>query len=229
MKIMNEKPNIIAIVPAYNEEKRITPVILNVKKHLDVLVVDDGSKDNTADLAQTAGAQVLRQNPNAGKGAALRAGFTQALQDGCTAVITLDADGQHDPREIPLFLECYQRTGADLIIGARDFRQMPLIRKIANWSGTQIFSLAMGRKIRDNQSGYRLISCRMMAALLDSSEQGFEFEVEMIMKCLKNHWELDWVPIRTIYSDQGSHIRPGKHFVNFIRVVFKTWREMRRE
>lgn len=226
---MSETPKILAIMPAYNEERRITPVILNVKKYLDVLVVDDGSKDNTADLAQTAGAQVLRQNPNAGKGAALRAGFIRALQLGCTAVVTLDSDGQHDPQEIPLFLERYQKTGADLIIGARDFRQMPLSRKVANWSGTQIFSWAMGRKIRDNQSGYRLLSRRMMEALLGSTEQGFEFEVEMIMKCLKNRWVLDWVPIRTIYSDQGSHIRPGKHIVNFIRVVLKTWREMRRE
>lgn len=226
---MSETPKIIAIMPAYNEEKRITPVILNVKKYLEVLVVDDGSKDETAELAQAAGAQVLRQNPNAGKGAALRAGFIQALQDGCAAVITLDSDGQHDPQEIPLFLERYEQTGADLIIGARDFRQMPLSRKVANWSGTQIFSWAMGRKILDNQSGYRLISRRMMEALLGSTEQGFEFEVEMIMKCLKNHWVMDWVPIRTIYSDQGSHIQPGKHVVNFMRVVLKTRREMRRK
>lgn len=227
--LTSEAARWIVILPAYNEAARIAPVIEKAKEYLPVLVVDDGSRDDTAQVARAAGANVLLQKPNAGKGAALRAGFRQALQMGCEAVITLDADGQHDPAEIPAFIQRYGQHAADLIIGARNFNQMPFSRRLANWSGGLLFSWAMGQKIQDNQSGYRMISRRMMSALLNSTESGFEFEVEMIMRCLKNGWSLDWVPIRTIYADQGSHIRPGKHIINFFRVVRKARRELRQK
>jgi glycosyltransferase involved in cell wall biosynthesis len=201
--------------------------VSSARAHLPVLVVDDGSTDDTALRAEEAGADVLRQVPNQGKGAALRAGFRHALDEGYEAVLTLDADGQHDPAEIPQFLDVYATRYTDLIIGARDFRHMPPIRRLSNTVGRWTFSWAMGQPIRDNQSGYRLISRRLLEALLASSETGFEFEVEMIVICIQHGFRLDWVPIRTIYAGEGSHIQPWHHTVNFLRMVWQTRRRTR--
>lgn len=219
--------SLLALIPAYNEAARITPVIAATRAHLPTLVVDDGSRDDTAALAEAAGARVIRQTPNQGKGAALRAGFRHALEHGCDAVITLDADGQHAPDEIGRFTACYAETGADLIIGQRDFRYMPTVRRISNTLGTILFSWALGRHIPDNQSGYRLLSRRLMEALLDSQEQGFEFEVEMITTCLVRGYRLEWVPISTIYAGEGSHIQPVSHVKNFLRVVWAARRAVK--
>ncbi|HBA91140.1 MAG TPA: hypothetical protein DCZ08_05065, partial [Anaerolineaceae bacterium] len=123
---------ILALIPAYNEGNRVAPVVRAALAYLPVLVVDDGSSDGTARYALDAGAEVLYQQPNQGKGAALRAGFATALERGYQAVLTLDADGQHDPAEIPAFLAAYRRTSADLIIGRRDFTSMPRVRRLAN-------------------------------------------------------------------------------------------------
>ena len=222
-----ESPRILALIPAYNEARHVAGVIAGVKAALPVLVVDDGSSDDTAAQAEAAGATVLRQQPNQGKGAALRAGFRWAVVQGYDAIIMLDADGQHDPNEIPLFLDRYARQGDDLVIGARRFSQMPLVRRTTNTIGRWVFSWAVGQPIPDNQSGYRLISRRLMEALLDSNETGFEFEVEMIVTCLQRGYKLGWVPIRTIYADEVSHIRPGSHVVGFFRLVKHTRSVMR--
>lgn len=189
---------------------------------LPVLVVDDGSKDETAAIAEAAGATVLRQRPNQGKGAALKAGFRWAVEQGYEAVVTLDADGQHDPSELPQFLAAYRSHQADLIIGARDFSQMPPVRRLANTLGRWSFSWAVGQAVQDNQSGYRLISCRLLQAMLASSEQGFQFEVEMIVVCVERGYSLAWVPIRTIYAGETSHINPGQHVAEFARMVWQT-------
>jgi glycosyltransferase involved in cell wall biosynthesis len=215
---------ILALVPAHDEAPRIGRVVEGARKHVPVLVVDDGSSDATAQLAEGAGATVIRQSPNQGKGAALRAGFAAALEGGAEAVITLDGDGQHDPAEIPAFLGAHARgviggEPAELIVGARSFRRMPPVRRAANWLGTVTLSAALGRWIADNQSGYRLIGRRLMAAMLDSREAGFAFEVEMIAVCLREGWSIGWIPIRTIYADERSHIRPGSHLREFLAVT----------
>jgi glycosyltransferase involved in cell wall biosynthesis len=213
---------ILALVPGYQEGPRIGVVVNAALRHLPVLVVDDGSTDDTADAAESAGARVIRQQPNAGKGAALRAGFRLALDERWDAVLTLDADGQHDPDEIPRFVAAFSAEGAhgprpELVIGRRDFSRMPPVRRLSNALGTALFSWAVGRHIPDNQSGYRLLGRRMLAATVDSAEDGFEFEVEMIAICLRNGWTLDWVPISTIYAGQPSHVRPLAHLRHFVR------------
>ena len=126
---------ILALIPAYEEGPRIAMVIEAARRHMPVLVVDDGSSDDTAERAEAAGATVLRQLPNAGKGAALRTGFRQVLNEGAAAVITLDADGQHDPAEIPAFLEAFERARPELVIGQRDFGEMPPVRRLSNVLG----------------------------------------------------------------------------------------------
>ena len=212
---------ILALVPGYNEERGIAAVVRGVLPHLPLLVVDDGSKDATASRAEEAAARVHRQVPNQGKGAALRAGFRIALEEGYDAVLTLDADGQHDPEEIPRFVDCFERTGAELIIGARDFSRMPFIRRASNTFARATFSWAVGQHVEDNQSGYRLIAAPLLRLLEGSDEGGFEFEVEMIATCIREGMRLESVPISTIYADETSHIQPIAHTKNFLRILRK--------
>jgi glycosyltransferase involved in cell wall biosynthesis len=223
---------VLALVPGYQEGPRIGAVVTAASRLLPVLVVDDGSTDDTADRAAAAGAEVVRQVPNQGKGAALRAGFRRALDEGWDAVLTLDADGQHDPDEIPRFVAAFGAPGAhgprpELIVGRRDFSRMPPIRRFSNTLGTALFSWAVGRHVPDNQSGYRLLGRRLMAAMLASRETGFEFEVEMIAVCLRNDWTLDWVPISTIYAGEPSHVQPLAHLRHFVRATRAARRLMR--
>ncbi|HYK95419.1 MAG TPA: glycosyltransferase family 2 protein [Candidatus Dormibacteraeota bacterium] len=225
---------ILAVIPAHDESGRIERVVEGVRRHLDAIVVDDGSSDDTAVRAEAAGARVVRQAPNRGKGAALRAGFAAALADGAEAVVTLDGDGQHDPAEIPTFLDAFERRRAaslptELIVGKRSFSRMPPVRRLANWLGTAGLSGALGLWIDDNQSGYRLIGRRLMRATLDSVEQSFAFEVEMIAICLREGWPIDWVPIRTIYGDERSHIQPMRHLREFIEITGRARRIARSE
>jgi len=222
-----ETLNVVALIPAYNAEPFVGDVVRRARRYVPVVVVNDGSRDRTAQVAVEAGALVIDQQPNQGKGAALQLGFTWALERNARAVITLDADGQHDPDEIGRFLERFQATQADLIIGARDFSQMPFVRRISNSLGQKAFSWAMGQPVRDNQSGYRLLSRRLMQSLGTSGERGFEFEMDMIVVCVRNDWPLEWVPIRTIYADEKSNIKPLRHVAHFLRMVFHARRALR--
>jgi glycosyltransferase involved in cell wall biosynthesis len=223
----SERASVVALIPAYNAEPFVGTVIRRARAHVPVMVVNDGSKDRTLAEATAAGATVIDQQPNQGKGVALQRGFRAALEQGVAAVITLDADGQHDPDEIPLFVEKFRATAADLIIGERDFSKMPLVRRASNTIGRRAFSWAMGRRIRDNQSGYRLLSRRLMEAVLSSGERGFEFEMDMIVVAVKRGWRIEGVPIRTIYGEEKSNIKPMQHVVHFFRMVRQARRAMR--
>ncbi len=218
---------VLALIPAYNEGERVRSVVREAQTYLPVLVIDDGSTDQTAQFARQTGAEVIQQQPNQGKGVALLTGFAVALERGYQAVITLDADGQHDPAEIPAFLAAYREHQPDLIIGKRDFKAMPFVRRLSNTLGTLLFSWALHQPVPDNQSGYRLISRRLMEAIASNREPGFEFEVEMIVTCVLEGYRLDWVPIRTIYAGEKSHIRPLRHLAKFLQITMKTNRIMR--
>jgi glycosyltransferase involved in cell wall biosynthesis len=220
-------PTILALIPAHDEARRIGAVVGAAIAHVPVLVVDDGSSDETSAVAEAAGATVLRQVPNQGKGAALRAGFARAIAEGVLAVVTLDGDGQHDPAELPGFVEAEREHPVELIVGKRDFGRMPLVRRVSNVLGTLLLSAAVGRWIPDNQSGYRLVGRRLMAEMLASREDGFAFEVEMIAVCLREGWPIRWLPITTIYGDERSHIRPLHHLREFIAVAGRARRIVR--
>lgn len=220
--------HVVALVPGYQEGPRIAAVVAGAARHLPVIVIDDGSTDDTAAQAESVGARVIRQVPNQGKGAALRAGFRRALDEGADAVVTLDADGQHDPAEIPAFVEAHQGGHRELVVGRRDFRAMPPVRRLSNTLGGLLFSAAVGRRIPDNQSGYRLIGRRLMTELLDSHESGFAFEVEMIARAIALDLPIGWVPIRTIYAGEPSHIRPVTHLTGFLRAARDARRIVRR-
>jgi hypothetical protein len=147
---------------------------------------------------------------------------------GAEAVVTLDGDGQHDPAEIATFLAAHAsgagREAPELIVGRRDFSRMPATRRVANALGTIVLSAAVGREVPDNQSGYRLVGRRLMAAMLNSPERGFAFEVAMIAVALREGWPVAWVPIRTIYGDERSHIRPMRHVTEFLGVSWRAGR-----
>ena len=113
------------------------------------------------------------------------------------------------------------------MIGRRNFRAMPPIRRLSNEVGRMAFSWAVGREIADNQSGYRLVSRRLAEATIDSDEHGFAFEVEQITTCIRMGGTIAWVPIRTIYAGAPSHIRPIAHLREFVRIVRKARRDVR--
>jgi glycosyltransferase involved in cell wall biosynthesis len=218
---------IVALIPAYNAEPFVGDVIRIASEHVPVIAVNDGSTDGTLAELRASGASVIDQQPNQGKGAALKRGYRAAMESGVAAVIQLDADGQHDPAEIPGFLRRFRETRADLIIGERQFGQMPFVRRMSNTIGRAAFSWAMGRRINDNQSGYRLLSRRLMDAVLASDESGYEFEMDQIVIAVKRGWRIEGVPIRTIYGDEVSNIRPIQHVVHFFRMVRDARRAMR--
>ena len=156
-------------------------------------------------------------------------GFRYFLAGDYDAVLTLDADGQHDPAEIPLFVDKFERDHADLIIGKRDFRKMPFPRNFSNTFGTWMFSNALKMPIPDNQSGYRMYSRRLVKTAIDSQEKGFEFEVEIIFKCVLEGMKLGWVPIKTIYfKEKHTHMKPLHQVKEFFRIT-KRARDLRQK
>lgn len=217
---------IIALIPAYNEVTYISDVVKGVLKHLPAVVVDDGSTDQTGAAAALAGAKVLAHQVNQGKGVALNTGFDYAVQRGVAAAITIDADGQHDPDEIPLFIDAYRDGVGDLIIGQRNFSQMPAKNQFGNRTGTWLLSKAMGRPIPDNQSGYRLHSAEVMRTVRPTTSR-FEAEVEILLRAQLAGFRIAWVPIQTIYNDKVSHFRPIHDSALFLRMVWRIWRARR--
>jgi glycosyltransferase involved in cell wall biosynthesis len=218
---------IIALIPAYNEERFIGDVVRRTLKNLPVLVIDDGSSDRTVEMAEQAGAEVIRHAANSGKGVALNTGFDAAVARGVDAAITLDADGQHDPDEIPLFIEAFRAGEGDLIIGQRDFSQMPAKSQFGNRVGTWMLGKAMGQPVPDNQSGYRLHSREVMRTCKPSSQR-FEAEVEILLRAQMAGFRIAWVPIKTIYNEKVSHFRPIHDSALFVSMVNRIRQARRR-
>jgi glycosyltransferase involved in cell wall biosynthesis len=226
---MNEQehPRVVALIPAWNEATRIAPIIEEARRHVPVLVVDDGSVDATPEVAEAAGATVVRHPENRGKGAALQTGFQWVLDHDYDAVITLDADGQHDPTEIPRFLTALEEEAGDLIIGERRFSEMAWPRPVTTRFGAWILSLALGTRVTDNQSGYRLLTRRFLEEM-ELTSTGFEMEVEMIWEAVRLGMPIAWVPIRTIYGiDKQSYFHPLLDSWHFLRMVWDIWRRRR--
>jgi glycosyltransferase involved in cell wall biosynthesis len=220
---MNGVP-ILALIPAWNEGSRLGPVVAATREHLPVLVVDDGSEDNTVAVAERAGGAVISHDQNQGKGVALMTGFDWALSEGYEGVLTLDADGQHNPADIPKFLHTYHEGGWDLIIGKRDFAQMPFPRGYTNPFGSWLLSLALGEPIPDNQSGFRLHD-RGLLEVLDLTTTGFELEVEVIIQAVCRDMRIGWVEIQTIYGiGKTSYFHPVKDSARFLAMVWHAWR-----
>ena len=148
----------------------------------------------------------------------------RALDNGFDAVVLLDSDGQHKPSEISRFIEKYEKDRDKLIIGFRSYKEMPWRRRIPNTIGKWLLSGAVGQELPDNQSGYRLVDKELIPILLESSESGYNFMVEMISLCLAQGWQIGWVPISTIYGDERSHQNAWYQITGFTKMVRKAHR-----
>jgi glycosyltransferase involved in cell wall biosynthesis len=226
----NLSAQVMAIVPAYNSASSVGEVvkgIVDLRCRMPILVVDDGSTDATAEVARRAGALVKSHPANLGKGAALRTGFEHFLTTGLGAVVTLDADGQHDPAEIPHLVVRWRQTGADIVIGTRkrDPAQMPPLRRLTNAVSSAMVSLAAGQRIEDSQSGFRLLS-REVLSCVRTKAAGYDAESEILVKAAAKGFRVESAPISTIYGDERSHINPVKQPILFIWVMLKSifWR-----
>ena len=215
------------LIPAYNAAASLPGVLDGVRCYVapeDVLVVDDGSSDGTQKAAERAGVHVLSHSVNRGKGAALKTGFAWAVDRGYEAVITLDADGQNDPKSVPDFVQRWKETGADLVVGSRmgDRRGMPVERVCSNTLTSWVISRRAGQRIEDSQSGYRLIAMEVLRQVSLETD-GYEMESELLIKAARLGFRIVSVPIRTVYADEESFIHPLRDTGRFIALVWRSF------
>jgi glycosyltransferase involved in cell wall biosynthesis len=217
---------LIALIPAYNETARVRDVVTQARQHADVVVViDDGSTDDTAAIAENAGATVLRHERNRGKGGAIATGLDYFQRTDAEFAIFLDADGQHDPAEIGKFVETATRENADIVVGSRmaDVRDMPWVRLRTNLFTSWVTGHLARQKIPDSQCGFRLLRRAVLKDLKFSTVQ-FETETEMLIQAGRAGHKIAHLPIRTIYeSGRASRIHPVRDSVRFFKLVGKYW------
>jgi len=210
------------VIPAYNAADTIGGLVRGVKRQgLPVLVVNDGSDDQTAPIASQEGAVVLSHLRNQGKGRALRTGFEYALRAQYDGVITMDSDGQHDPAEIPALIQAGERQHAGIVVGNRmATTTMPLFRRWVNHLMSWLVSAVARQPMPDSQSGFRLIHKEVLASI-PLRANGFDIETELLLAAAKRRWKTIFVPVHTTYDNHASHIRPVRDGIRFFRVVLR--------
>ncbi len=213
-----------ALIPAFREEKHIAAVVMETKQYVpDVLVVDDGSGDATSQIARDAGAEVVVNQQNMGKGASLVVGLDHLFANGFDAAICLDADGQHLPAEIPRFIKAAEQ--ADLVIGNRmaNVETMPFARLWTNRVTSWILSRLAGVTVPDTQCGYRLVRREAWQGVTVHS-RNYDFEGEMIVAMGRKGYRITSVPVSTVYGDEISSINPVRDTIRFFSMVWRLWR-----
>lgn len=214
---------ICIILPSYNEAENIGRLIEEIRKYNHtILIIDDGSSDATSVIAKNQGAIVIKNNLNQGKGFSLNIGFQHALKNGYDAVITLDADGQHLPEEIPQFILKAQISNAGIIIGNRMSQRgnMPFIRILTNAFMSWLLSNVNKQYIPDTQCGFRLIRKEVLAQLHLLTRK-FETESEILIKASKLGFKIESIPIKSVYLNSKSHINPFIDTARFIKLIVK--------
>ena len=216
-----------ALIPAYNEESRIAPVILKARRHVDIVIVcDDGSSDMTSEVARDLGAVVVRHERNMGYGAALRTLFLEALRRDVDVAVTLDADGQHDPDFIPALIEPVERGEADVVIGSRFVEGgsapgMSPLRRIAlrflNWVGRRAVKL----DVRDTQSGMRAYSRKALEVAADAMERGMAVSYGILKEISGAGLKVIEVPITVNYGGARPSRNPVLHFSELIATLLR--------
>jgi glycosyltransferase involved in cell wall biosynthesis len=214
------------VMPAYQTECEIAGVIAvcaAIDGIVGIVVIDDGSTDGTGTVARESGVTVLVHPENRGKGAALLTGFAHASSKGWDAVITIDADGQHDPAEIPAFIERYREHREDIIIGTRTRGSgMPFARRLSNRISSLMVSRISGVRVDDSQSGYRLIT-RSVWEKLTLTCRSYDMESEMLIRAGRAGFQIGQVPIPTTYAGETSHFRAWKDTVRIADLFLRMY------
>ena len=214
------------LLPAYNVSRTIKQIIREANLFVgDTIVVDDGSRDKTAEIARECGAVVLKHPHNCGKGMALRTGFDYAVRAGYQLIFTMDSDGQHNPSDLPRFLDRFRLADSDILIGGRfeDRTAMPLHRRLNNRLISTVGSALCGQHVPDFQSGYRLIKAEVLEAVSLKTER-YETESELLIKAGRLGFRIESIPIRTVYGDEISHIKPFREMRLFTKLLFASLR-----
>lgn len=216
------------IIPTYNEAKTIGELIKQIRSQdLNVVVIDDGSQDNTHRIAEDNGATVLRNQINEGKGASLIKGFGYALTEGFEAVITMDGDGQHEVSDLPYFMRLAKYSNSGILIGNRMSKpkSMPYMRLMTNKFMSWLISKITKQKIPDTQCGFRLIKKEVLEKF-GLATRRYETESEILIKAADFGFKIESIPIRTIYIGKKSKINPFIDTLRFIRFILREtfWR-----
>ncbi len=209
------------VIPTYNESKAIADIIRRIRQYeLEVIVVDDGSGDNTASIARGAGATVLENQTNEGKGASLIKGFDHALNKGFDAIISMDGDGQHLPEDIPFFLRLANSSPKGLFVGNRMVKTkgMPWVRILTNKFMSWLISAVIKQQIPDTQCGFRLIKKEVLQKIKLKTAK-YEIESELLIEAARQGFEIEAVPIATVYAGEKSQINPFVDTLRFIKFI----------
>ena len=216
------------LIPGFNASQTLDQLLVELHSLFaadNIVVVDDGSTDKTAAIARAAGVIVLSHGMNRGKGAALRTGFQYVLSESrFDSVITMDADLQHDPKDVPKFLAAWQSGESDFILGYRRRigSGMPVHRVLSNTITSALVSARTGLHIRDSQTGFRLIAREVLSAI-EVQADGYEAESEILIKAAKKGFRISGVPIATIYHGAPSHMTHWKTTLRFLQVLFREY------
>lgn len=223
-KQVTRRGDVYVVIPAFNEVATIRDVVqrtLRCAEH--VILVDDGSQDGTAEAVKDLPIILIRQDQNGGKASALILGFERAVKEGAAAVITLDADGQHFPEEIPLFLAAFEAHADHVIVGSRlwDRAAVPGIRYWANRLASFWVSRASGVHLEDAQSGFRLYPASLLKAVnaQHGTGHGFTFESEFLINAARAGYSISFVKIRVTYPKNHMQQTHYDHVHDNARMV----------
>ncbi len=214
------------IIPAYNAGSALAGVIEQSVEAVgasNVIVIDDGSTDGSCSCEVCLPVRCIRHVENRGKGEALKTGFAEAIAGSFDAVVTLDADGQHDPALVGRFVDEAERCGADIVVGSRmgNVGQMPWLRRLTNRTTSMFVSALAGQPIEDSQCGFRLIRTGVLRDLRLRTSR-YDTESEMLIQAGRNGHTIRSVPIPSVYGSEKSKIRPGLDTLRFVRLVFRS-------
>ncbi|MGB5847659.1 MAG: glycosyltransferase family 2 protein [Ignavibacteriaceae bacterium] len=221
MSNLENKNNIAAVIPFFNESRTINQIVNNTLQYVDcVIAVDDGSTDDSSSkILQNKNITLLKFRLNHGKGFVLREGLSEGVKKGYTQLITIDADLQHNPDEIPVLI--HELNNFDIVIGNRlnNLVNMPLHRRISNKITSFLLSLKTGKKIIDSQCGFRAYRAEVIKNI-NTIKNGYEAESEIIIKASRKGYNIGFTDISTIYGNEESKISPLKTTFNFVKVLF---------
>ena len=220
-----ENNKVLVIIPAYNEELSLPGVIAGIRKFavLDVVVINDGSEDETSKVARAAGAKVIDLPFNLGIGGAVQTGYLFAFKSGYDVAVQVDADGQHNPEDLPHIIEPVLRGEADMVVGSRFVEstgyKTPLARKMGMLIFSAVVSFINGQSLKDTTSGYRAVSKRVIEFFVDNYPTDYP-EVEALVLLKKNGFTIKEVPVTMAAREHGqSSITPLKSVYYMIKVL----------